>query len=117
MIVETELPRDARAAFQARSQVARFRCGLTPAQLVDAMHVVSELATSAYLHGEGQITLRLESSAPGLRARVGDEGDGFFPAANGDLGVAAVREMADAWGLDGNGPAVWFEIGTGRAGS
>jgi anti-sigma regulatory factor (Ser/Thr protein kinase) len=117
MMVEAELPQDARAAFQARGHVARFRCGLTPAQLIDALQVVSELATNAYLHGQGRITLRLEDSPPGLRARVEDEGNGFDPKDASGLGLTVVREMSDAWGLDDGRPAVWFEIGTGRAGS
>jgi anti-sigma regulatory factor (Ser/Thr protein kinase) len=117
VILETELPQDARAAFQARGHLARFRCGLTPEQLIDALHVVSELATNAYLHGQGRITLRLESLPPGLRARIERDGNGFVPEAGASLGLTVVREMSDAWGLDDGRPAVWFEIGTGRAGS
>jgi hypothetical protein len=48
MILEADLPRDARAAFKARALVANFRCGLAIPQLADAMLAVSELVTSAW---------------------------------------------------------------------
>ena len=61
MILEAELPRDARAPFKARALVADFRCGLTIPQLADAMLAVSELVTSAYRAGR-----RSDNPAPGV---------------------------------------------------
>ena len=110
MILEAELPRDARAPFKARALVANFRCGLTIPQLADAMLAVSELVTSASRGGDGRITLRLESPARGLRAYVGHEGNGFQPA-DGDLGLEVVQATTDDWGVDGGGKGAWFEIG------
>jgi hypothetical protein len=126
MILEADLPRDARAPFKARALVANFRCGLTIPQLADAMLAVSELVTSATRRGDGRITLRLESPSRGLRAYVGHEWNGFHPA-DGDLGLEIVQAMTDDWGVEGGGTGAWFEIGVssglqrpegaGRAGS
>jgi hypothetical protein len=127
MILEADLPRDARAPFKARALVANFRCGLTIPQLADAMLAVSELVARASRRGDnGRITLRLESPARGLRAHVGHEGNGFHPA-DGDLGLEIVQAMTDDWGVEGGGTGAWFEIGVssglqrpegaGRAGS
>jgi hypothetical protein len=110
MILEADLPRDARAAFKARALVANFRCGLAIPQLADAMLAVSELVTSASRRGEGRITLRLESPARGLRAYVGHEGNGFDPA-DDDIGLDVLRTMTDDWGVEGGGKGAWFEIG------
>ena len=110
MILEAELPRDARAAFQARALVADFRCGLTVPQLADAMLAVSELVASAYRGGDGRITLYLESPDRGLRACVRHEGNGFDPA-GGDLAFEVVGATADDWGVEEGGASAWFEIG------
>jgi hypothetical protein len=110
MILEAELPRDARAPFKARALVADFRCGLTVLQLADAMQAISELVASAYRRGDGRITMRLESPARGLRAYVGHEGNGFV-AGDGDIGLEVVGAMADDWGVEGDGAGAWFEIG------
>jgi hypothetical protein len=127
VILEADLPRDARAAFRARALVADFRCGLTILQLADAMLAVSELVARASRRGDnGRITLRLESPARGLRAHVGHEGNGFHPA-DGDIGLEVVGATTDDWGVEEGGTGAWFEIGvsptrqspngTGRAGS
>ncbi len=55
MILEADLPRDARAPFEARALVANLRCGLTIPQLADARLAVSELVTSASRHGDGLV--------------------------------------------------------------
>jgi hypothetical protein len=110
MILEAELPRDAGAPFKARTLVADFGCGLTVPQLADAMLAVSELVTSAFRHGDGRITLRLESPARGLRAYVGHDGNGFHPA-DEDMGLEIVEAMTDDWGVEGDGKGAWFEIG------
>jgi anti-sigma regulatory factor (Ser/Thr protein kinase) len=109
VILEAELPRDARAAFQARGLVAGFRCGLTVPQLADAMQAVSELVANAYRNGEGPITLRLESPDGGLLAYVGDAANGFHPSANGDIGLQVVQATTDDWGVEDG--CAWFEIG------
>jgi hypothetical protein len=57
MILGAELPRDARAPFEARALVANFRCGLTIPQLADAMLAVSELVTSASRHGDARFEI------------------------------------------------------------
>jgi hypothetical protein len=111
VILEADLPRDARAAFRARALVADFRCGLTIPQLADAMLAVSELVARASRRGDnGRITLRLESPVRGLRAHVGQEENGF-PPADGDIGLEVVRATTDDWGLEEGGTGAWFEIG------
>jgi hypothetical protein len=115
VILEAELPRDARAAFQARALVASFRCGLTVLQLADAVLAVSELVARAYSTGDGAITLRLESPSSGLlRADIGGEAKAFNAPSNGDLGLEIVGATTDDWGVADDGGRAWFEIGVAR---
>src|SRR4051812_20849671 len=108
MILEAELPRDARAAFQARALVASFRCGLTVLQLADAMLAVSELVARAYRKGEGPITLRLESPDGGvLRADIGDEAKSFNGDPGEELGLEIVGATTDDWGVEDDGGRAW----------
>jgi hypothetical protein len=118
VILEAELPRDARAAFQARALVASFRCGLSVLQLADAMLAVSELVARAYRGGEGPITLRLESPGSGvLRADIGDEAKAFNGAPDEDLGLEIVGATTDDWGVEDDGGRAWFQIGVARTSS
>jgi len=111
MVIDAELPRAPNAAFQARTLVADFGCGLDRVERGDAIIAVSELVANAYRHGHGRITLRLRSLSDGLRAEVGDEGRGFDPQAAAGVGLGVVGAVSDAWGLNAGATEVWFEIG------
>ena len=83
MILEAELPGDARAPFKARALVANFRCGLTILQLADAMLAVSELVTSAFRRGDGRITLLTGVAGPGAACLCGPRGKRLPPGRRG----------------------------------
>ncbi len=56
---------------------------------------------------------RLESPARGLRAHVGQEGNGL-DSADWDMGLGVVQATTDDWGVEGGGTGAWFEIGVSR---
>jgi hypothetical protein len=115
--LEAELPRDRHAPSAARGLVAGFGRVLTAAQLTDATLALSELVANACQNGPGRLTVRLESPAGGLRARVENGAVRFDPEPEGSLRSQVLGATTDAWGIDGEGAGAWFEIGTGRNGS
>lgn len=84
--------------------------------------LVSELATNAMLHGEGQVRVRVVPRDAGVRVEVGDAGS-RLPArrsseldAEGGRGIALVEALASAWGVESSSPdgkTVWFELDSG----
>lgn len=84
--------------------------------LAEAILALSELVTNAFLHGEGNITVRVTLSQV-LRVAVHDSGGGqpavrnYSAAATTGRGLVLVDSLCDRWGTtpDGNGKWVWFE--------
>jgi hypothetical protein len=115
-VAMVDLPRDPSAASEARGRVAGFPCELSPGQRTDAIQGVNELVTDAYMHGEGRIRLRLESTGHGLRAEV-ESLDGTARRNGQDnIRMGVVRTVSEACGIDADSAMTWFEIGTnGRA--
>ncbi len=81
--------------------------------------LVSELATNAMLHGEGQVKVRVLARRAGVRVEVGDASSQRpsrpVPSldAEGGRGIALVEALASAWGVESssiNGKTVWFEL-------
>jgi anti-sigma regulatory factor (Ser/Thr protein kinase) len=115
--VSVQLPRDATCGTVARRLLAPYvREHLDPVAADDALFVASELATNAFLHGTGTITLQAERWPDRLRIEVGDEGgptrietpSEADPGERG-RGLLLVERMATAWGTEGNG-LVWAEM-------
>ena len=80
--------------------------------------LVSELATNALVHGDGQVRVRVLPTAGGVRVEVHD-GSPVLPAKRdatlldeGGRGVALVEALSSSWGsqVDGAGKTVWFEV-------
>jgi hypothetical protein len=111
-LVLVDLPRHPSAPAKARAQVNRFPCDLSPGDRGNAIQAVNELVTDAYLHGQGHIRLRLESTGHGLRAEV--ESKNGTPRETGPEGVRldVVRSLSESSGIDDGGRMTWFEIGT-----
>jgi anti-sigma regulatory factor (Ser/Thr protein kinase) len=65
---------------------------LSRRSLDDLKLATSELVDNAYVHGQGQIRLRLQRGADNVRIEVMDEGQG-----------ASIRIRQSAGGLGGNG--------------
>lgn len=81
--------------------------------------LVSELATNAMLHGEGQVRVRVLPRSTGVRVEVGDASPQVparrspAPDAEGGRGIALVEALASAWGVESSstsGKTVWFEL-------
>jgi anti-sigma regulatory factor (Ser/Thr protein kinase) len=113
-----ELPRAASAAATARDSLASwFAADLGTSMLYSAQLVVSELATNAYLHGRGRITLRAELDGDRLLVEVTDEGNGFEQTVRphhleglGGRGLKIVDAEASRWGIRDGRTRVWFEL-------
>lgn len=80
--------------------------------------LVSEVATNALIHGDGQVRVRVLNQGPRLRVEVSDDSDAM-PAirtldrdVEGGRGLALIDTLAAAWGADPepHGKTVWFEL-------
>lgn len=81
--------------------------------------LVSEVATNALVHAEGDVQVRVVTRGDLLRVEVADESPlmpqprAAGPMEEGGRGLALVESLATAWGVtptDG-GKVVWFELG------
>jgi anti-sigma regulatory factor (Ser/Thr protein kinase) len=90
---------------------------LEPEELDRAKLAISELATNAVLHGQGEITLLADLDHARLMVEVIDEGSGFehvvrdrdFEAVGG-RGLNIVDAESSRWGMHEGTTHVWFEI-------
>jgi anti-sigma regulatory factor (Ser/Thr protein kinase) len=86
-------------------------------ELKNANVMVSELVSNAFRHGEGQISLTVESGPDGVWAQVSDEGRAPSIATpdprpeRGGWGLHFVDRLSDAWGVEGDAARVWFRVG------
>jgi len=127
-------PPRARVTLRATSdQIAEARRFLTgfvadPALAGDAALCLSEVATNAVVHSNsrgagGRFTVSAQLHGDGvLRIEVEDQGGRWVerakPEGQRHLGLMIVRELASAWGIEGDGSAhrtVWFELRPPRA--
>jgi anti-sigma regulatory factor (Ser/Thr protein kinase) len=115
-LVVLNLPRDRSCAAVARRTIEEHGSGLDPETLGDVKAVASELVDNAYLHGCGQIRLRLDRRFDRIRVEVIDEGEGAAIAVNqqpspkGGYGLRIVEELSRAWGAFEGTTHVWAEI-------
>jgi anti-sigma regulatory factor (Ser/Thr protein kinase) len=116
--VQITLARDERAPAVARRLIERsFGDWLHPEELDRAKLAVSELATNAVLHGEGEITLLADIDESRLLVEVIDEGSGFEYAVResafdqvGGRGLNIIDAETSRWGMHEGTTHVWFEI-------
>jgi anti-sigma regulatory factor (Ser/Thr protein kinase) len=85
--------------------------------LDDLKLVVSELVDNAYLHGRGEIQLKLGPGEHGVRIEVIDEGQGAAirirersPDQLGGFGLRLVDGLSCAWGAYEGTTHVWAEL-------
>ncbi|HSO98868.1 MAG TPA: ATP-binding protein [Solirubrobacteraceae bacterium] len=116
--IEAELPRDPAAARLARRLLEELAADRLEANELDRSKLlVSELVNNAVLHGQGNITLRVDLDEDRLRAEVIDEGSGFERVVRDDTfdllggwGLALVEAESSRWGVHEGTAHVWFEI-------
>ena len=122
MILDVDIPRDAKAPWHARRAVERLGDSIDDDVRPDVMLLVSELVTNSVKYGEhGALKLQIEAKGPrSLRVEVVDQGGGFTPQARdrpmsepGGWGLHLVEELADRWGVHEGSTHVWFEIDRG----
>ena len=119
-MVELTLPAEPRAAAVARSHVRDLPLDQETLEVVSLL--VTELVTNAVRHGrvsDGQrITVHLNVDDDLVRVDVVNEGPVFEAAprtrdvdTEGGLGLQLVDQLAERWGVEGNGSTtVWLEV-------
>ena len=120
-MVELTLPAEPRAAAVARSHVRDLPLDAETLEVVSLL--VTELVTNAVRHGrvaDGTcISVHLSVVEDDLvRVAVVNDGPTFEPTPRtrdvdtaGGLGLQLVDQLADRWGVDGNGETrVWLEV-------
>jgi len=115
---ELKLPRAETAPGLARRTLRRTYAGRVHATLLaDAELLVSELASNAFRHGRGDITLRGRLDEDRLFVEVIDEGSGFERTLRkedfdqvGGWGLDIVEGIASRWGVHEGTTHVWFEL-------
>jgi anti-sigma regulatory factor (Ser/Thr protein kinase) len=120
--VERRLPASMQAPAEARRSVDQLSEKLEPECLEVVRLLVSELVTNSVRHGgrgtKDWVDLTVQVSKDGVRAAVTDQGEGFqavrrlpSPGATSGWGLFLLDELADSWGVSGDGSTrVWFEI-------
>lgn len=118
------LPRDRRAAVDARDWLHGFLEGRVPRPLADdAALVISELATNALRHGLGDVMVRAALDDDGsVQLSVTDSGDELpsiqpaDPSRIGGLGLRIVDQLTTAWGVSPfpGGKTVWATVAPAR---
>ncbi len=115
--IQVPLPRTPEAAGRARRLLERWLgTRITPQLLDDARTVLSELVNNAYLHGRGDIDLRLSLRTDRLRLEVVDQGEGAAVsvreagARGGGHGLQLVSTLATDWGAFEGTTHVWAEL-------
>jgi anti-sigma regulatory factor (Ser/Thr protein kinase) len=90
--------------------------GVPERVLDDARTVVSELVNNAYVHGRGEIELRLSRWDERLRVEVVDQGSGAAVdvrqagAHGGGQGLRIVQALSLDWGAFEGTTHVWAEL-------
>lgn len=80
--------------------------------------LVSEVATNALIHGDGQVHVRVIDKGPRIRVEVSDDSPTMpvqraaHADAEGGRGLALVDALSAAWGAQPQpgGKTVWFEL-------
>jgi anti-sigma regulatory factor (Ser/Thr protein kinase) len=116
-----KLPRDPRSPKAARRFVDRcLRRRVSEKAVEAALLVSSELVTNAYVHGDGEIELRVGVGDDRVRIEVIDKGSRQAPAVReraadqlGGWGLQIVDQVALRWGVFEGTTHVWADLAVG----
>jgi anti-sigma regulatory factor (Ser/Thr protein kinase) len=125
--LEFHLPPRSSAPALARATVSTVIGGVRPDVTEEVELLTSEVVTNAIRHARAdplaEVILRVDASNDHVRVEVLNPGPSFDPpvpsrpdVSGTGLGLFLVDALADAWGVDREGPRtmVWFEISKGR---
>ena len=116
--IQVTVEPDEHAPAMARRLIERsFADYLEPEELDRAKLAISELATNAVIHGQGEITLLADLNDTRLMVEVVDQGSGFEHVVGeqafdsvGGRGLNIVDAESSRWGMHEGTTHVWFEI-------
>ena len=115
--MEADLPRERSCAAIARRLVDQhLGAALEASTLDDLKLVVSELVDNAYIHGVGQVSIKLTPGPGRVRIEVLDEGQGAtvkiraLGATSGGHGLRLVDHLCSEWGAFEGSTHVWAEL-------
>jgi anti-sigma regulatory factor (Ser/Thr protein kinase) len=119
--LSARLPRDSSCPRVARGLLEEYaREEMADREREDAMVITSELATNAFLHGDGAIVLNVDRDGDRLRIAVLDEGHpehiGVVPENerhHGGRGLWIIEQLASDWGVVAGAGHVWAELPLG----
>jgi anti-sigma regulatory factor (Ser/Thr protein kinase) len=116
-LIESDLPRERSCAAIARRLLdEHFADDLDTRTLDDLKLVVSELVDNAYIHGVGQIRIRITPHPGQVTVEVLDEGEGAaieiraLGATGGGHGLRLVDHLCSDWGAFEGSTHVWAEL-------
>jgi anti-sigma regulatory factor (Ser/Thr protein kinase) len=105
------LPREPGAAAIARRALERQLPQTCGHEVVDdAKTIASELVNNAFVHGRGQITLRVRVADDRLRIGVRDDGKGARLEVRQGHGLQIVEALSVEWGASDFPTQVWAEL-------
>jgi anti-sigma regulatory factor (Ser/Thr protein kinase) len=114
---EVALPRERSCATLARRLIERrYGHDLASNVLDDLKLVVTELVANAFVHGEGQIRLKVQRDDGRVMAEVMDEGNDAAirirqaGIRGGGNGLRLVDHLCSAWGAYDGSTHVWAEL-------
>ena len=123
MSVDIRIPGRPDSVARARAALSGLGSQVSPGLRDDLRLLVSEVVTNAIRHAgdaEGDhVRLRIAELDGHVRVEVFDRGPGFSvpdidpdPEQAGGWGLWLVEQLADRWGIRGDGgTCVWFELG------
>ena len=125
MQISVKIPVQPEAVAMARDTVSRVVADrrADPRRVEDLRLLTSEVVTNALRHSGmtpgGSLTVAVDIESDRVRVGVTDDGPGFDPDALrgpspddvGGWGLLLVEQLADSWGVIGDGSTfVWFEL-------
>lgn len=115
--LEVDVPRNPACSARVRRHVeSYFGDWMRGDSLDDLKLVATELVDNAYVHGRGEIRLRMELRSSIARVEVMDEGHGAavkireLGARGGGQGLRLVDHLSSAWGTFHGSTHVWAEL-------